>query len=207
LLILPPLDFSKSTSAGLRFKVAYADNLNNDEVLRVWASVNDGFSFDYLIRSFANDNLITAPPAVNFVPTSTADWVTKFIDLTTFAGEENILLAFEVTDGDGGNLYLDDIDLLVSADPAAIELEPGKMAIYPNPLTNYAGNITFSLEEKQDIRVRIIDMRGNTVSDQIFNDVINQTYVLELASELNGLYLIQAIGSSFASSSRIVLNR
>ena len=191
----------------MRFKHAYAANLFNAEMLRVWVSTNNGASFDNLVATYAGEDLISRPTAFGFTPSTESDWATKFIDLTEFAGEKSVLLAFEVTDGDGGNLYIDDVDLFLSSNPDVIELATGKMATYPNPVTGYISNLTFSLEEKQDIRIRIIDMQGNTVSDQYFTDVLNQTYTLDLSSELNGIYIIQAVGDTFSSAKRLMLNR
>lgn len=206
-LVLPPFDFSETLEAGLRFKYSYAENNYNLEVLRIWASTNDGESFDHLIQTLAGDDIITMGLAFDFIPDSEEDWRDIFVDLSSLAGEESVLLAFELTDGDGNNFYIDELDLFTSADSEAISLELGEMAVYPNPVNGLYTMLTFSLNEKQDIRVRVIDMKGQTISDQILTDVINQTYPLELSSELDGIYVVKATGVNFDSATRIMLNR
>ena len=206
-LVLPMLDFSKTDEAGLRFKLSYPDNNFNDEVLKIWVSTNKGKSYEHLIYNSTGIQLSTSQSITEFIPSTEDDWRTEFIDMTEFAGEENVLIGFEVTDGDGNNIYLDDIELLVSADEKAIELERGTMATYPNPVSSYDSKITFSLQEKQDIHVRIIDAVGNVISDQLLEDVLNQTYLLDLAGQRNGIYIVNAIGSSFSSSTRLMVNR
>jgi archaellum component FlaF (FlaF/FlaG flagellin family) len=206
-LVLPMLDFSTANEAGLRYKVAYAENNFNNEVLRIWISTNGGRSFDYLVSDEAGLALATAVSDFEWSPFSNEDWQTKFIDLSNFAGEESVMIGFEAIDGDGNNIYLDDIELFVSGDDNLIEIPLDRMATYPNPLTSEYSKIAFNLTNKQDVRVSILDVRGQVISNQVFTNVLNQTYPLELGNQGNGIYFIHAAGSSFSNTMRVIVNR
>jgi len=81
------------------------------------------------------------------------------------------------------------------------------MAVYPNPVTDYDSRITFNLNQKQDLTIRILDSRGNELSRQVFPRVLNQTYPLETTNLTNGIYLIVASGPGFSQVSRIMISR
>ncbi len=204
-LVLPPLDFSRAKEAAMQFKLAYAENDLNNEVLRIWVSTNNGLSFDYLLKSLTSVDMGTAIANVEWLPGSNSDWQDLLIDLGEFTGEESVLVAFEAIDGDGNNIYIDDIEFFVADGPAPILIEMDELAVYPNPITDASTNITFNLREKQDIRVRVLDMRGQVVSDQVFTNVLNQTYPVELNVNRSGLYILQAIGPEFTGVSRIMV--
>jgi hypothetical protein len=206
-LVLPQMDFSNATEAGLRFKVAYAENTFNNELLRIWVSDNGGESFDYLVSEFTGLEIATAVSGFEWSPSSDDDWQSQFIDLSNFAGKQTILIGFETTDGDGNNIYLDDIELFVSGDSDLIELPLDEVATYPNPITDIYSKITFNLLDKQDITVRILDVRGQVISTQVFENVLNQTYPLELGNQGNGIYFVDATGSSFSNTLRVLVNR
>jgi hypothetical protein len=205
-LVLPMFDFSNTNVAAIQYKIAYASNDLNNELLRVWVSINEGESFDYLIETLTGEQMATHHSVSEWNPAAKNDWQDSFIDLSEFAGEENVLIAFEAIDGDGNNIYLDDIELFVANEPNMIEIEEDKMAVYPNPITDIYSRISFNLNEKQDVNIRIIDVTGNAISNQKLTNVLNQTYPLALGSHRSGIYIIQATGVSFNDVIRILVS-
>ena len=206
-LVTPLFDLSQNSLASLQFDIAYASNDENNEVLRVWVSTNGGQSFNNLLRTYNPTQMQTATSNEEWTPANTEDWKTMFFDLSDFAGEENVLIGFESIDGDGNNIYLDNIELFVSNEQNNIEIEDNKMAIYPNPVADLDAKITFNLDAKQNVEVRIIDVQGNIISDQSFTDVLNQTFPIELSTKMNGIYIIQAVGADFSDVSRILVSK
>jgi pregnancy-associated plasma protein-A/type IX secretion system substrate protein len=204
-LVLPLFSFGNVNVAALQYKVAYASNELNNEVLRIWASINNGESFD-LVETSTSTQMATYTSADDWYPTIPSDWSDRFVDLSDFASNEDVLIAFEAIDGDGSNIYLDDIELFIANEPNLVEIEDNQMAIYPNPVTDNSARISFNLTNKQDVSVRIIDAIGNTISDQRFTNVLNQTYALELNTQRNGIYIIQAIGADFSDVLRILVS-
>lgn len=115
-----PLAFSNLSSAQMTFDVAYAPyNAANFDGLEVLVSTNCGGTFTS-VYSKSNTTLATAPATGNvaFVPT-TAQWRTETIDLTSFVGQGNVIIAFKNLSGYGNNLYVDNINVtgVVSATP------------------------------------------------------------------------------------------
>jgi hypothetical protein len=205
-LVLPMLDFSQTNVAALQYKLAYASNDLNNEVLRIWVSINNGESYDYLIESLTGQQMATSSSNSEWYPLIEDDWATRFIDLSEFAGEENVLIAFTSIDGDGNNIYLDDIELFVADEPNMIDIEENQMAIYPNPVTNFNSRISFNLNSKQNVDIQILDVQGNVISNQQLTNVLNQTYPLDLSTQRNGIYIIQATGASFRNVMRILVS-
>jgi hypothetical protein len=206
-LVTPLFDLSQNNLASIQFDLAYASNEQNNEVLRVWVSTNGGVSFDHLLETLTPDQMETAVSNDEWAPVTLDDWQTMFFDLSDYTGEENVLIAFESIDGDGNNIYLDNIELFVSNEQNDIEIETNEMAIYPNPVSDLNAKITFNLDVKQDIDIRIIDVQGNIISDQSFKDVLNQTFPIELSTHMNGIYIVQAIGADFNKVSRILVSK
>jgi Pregnancy-associated plasma protein-A/Secretion system C-terminal sorting domain len=205
-LVLPKFSFGIANVAALQFKVAYASNELNNEALRIWASINNGESFE-LVETLTNKEMSTYTSAADWYPVIPTDWINKFVDLSDFAGEEDVFIAFEAIDGDGSNIYLDDIELFIANEPNMIKIGDDQIAVYPNPVSDNSTRISFNLTTKQDVNIRIIDAVGNTISNQRFTNVLNQTYPLELNTQRNGIYIIQAIGVDFNDVLRILVSR
>ena len=206
-LIMPLLNLSASNKAALQFKLAYATGENKGEVLRLWLSTNGGASFEHLLREYLPEDMGTTISVSEWVPQYDDDWQTEFIDLTRYTSYDQVFIAWQVVDGNGNNIYLDDIELFIDNQPVDIPVDEGSMAIYPNPVTDYDSRITFNLDQKQDLIIRILDTRGNELSRQVFPRVLNQTYALETANLTNGIYLIVASGQEFSQVSRIMISR
>ena len=150
--------------------------------------------------------MATASSNTEWHPASEDDWASKYIDLSEFAGEENVLIAFEAIDGDGNNIYLDDIELFIADEPNMIEIEEDQMAIYPNPVSDFNARISFNLSNKQDVNIRILDVQGSVLSNQQLTNVLNQTYPLDLSTQRTGIYIIQATGDGFNDVMRILVS-
>jgi len=191
----------------MQVNVAYAGSSSSNDVLRIWLSTNGGKSFNFLLESFYGNELSTASAAIDWVPIVEDDWETKFINLTEFVGESEVIIAFEAINGNGQNIYLDNIQFYVTNEPTNIIVDENELAIYPNPVNNLDAKISFNLDTKQDINIRIIDLQGNLISDQAFKNVLNQTYPLELSTRMNGIYIIQTIGGNFNDVRRILVNK
>jgi Pregnancy-associated plasma protein-A/Secretion system C-terminal sorting domain len=204
-LVLPQFDFSQTKYASIQYRIAYSSNDNNNELLRIWVSTNLGESFDYNVETLTGKQMATNVSTADWFPVLANDWSKRFIDLSEFAGERNVLIAFEVIDGDGSNVYIDDIELFVSNEATDIEIDDNQLAIYPNPVTDIYTKLTFNLTEKQDINIRIIDANGKTISNQVFPDILNQTLPLEVSGLENGIYIVQAAGVSFTDIRRIMV--
>lgn len=202
----PVLDFSETSTASMTFDVSYANKSNRNDQLEIWASTNCGKDYDLKLYSKKGSELAIQKSETEWVPQTAQDWKSEFINLNALAGSETARLAFVVTNQNGNNLYLDNIELYVSDEenPVAIE-EP--MVIYPNPASDHiAVKLNFNI--KETIRLRLISLQGKVVAEQSFPNTLNQTYRIDrLGSVESGIYVIQVLGNYTNLSGKVVVRQ
>ncbi|HLF34475.1 MAG TPA: T9SS type A sorting domain-containing protein, partial [Cyclobacteriaceae bacterium] len=131
----------------------------------------------------------------------------KSINLDQFSGEKNVRVAFMGYNGNGNNLYIDNIEFYVTGFSSTLDLPDNSIRIFPNPLTDGKLHITLNSPEKQPVTVTIVDSMGRIIYSNFFEDVLNQTYELSLENLRPGVYVINARGQTFSSSQKAVLPR
>lgn len=116
---MPSAIFTGLASAQLQFDVAYAQyNATYFDGLDVSISADCGQTFTS-VYSKSGSVLATAPnTTANFTPT-TSQWRTETVDLTTYAGNPAVIVAFKNLSGNGNRLFVDNINLtgVVSSTP------------------------------------------------------------------------------------------
>ena len=206
-LVSPLLDFAVLAEASLRFNVAYARNGDKNELLRVWAAQGCDETFDLLLAEFDKNELTTAASSQNWSPQSVSDWRQLFVSLDTLVGKSDVRLAFEVTNDNGNNLFLDDIEILITDDPEEVQVAKGTVACYPNPVTNGIVNLTFNLPAKERTEIAIVNTMGQLVKSYELSGVLNQTYDLDLTNLHNGIYLIEIRSEVVAETFRVIIDQ
>ena len=117
----------------LTFDVAYCRwGAGYSDSLYVGVSTDCGASYQYVYYQ-GGENLATAPDNQSeFVPTST-QWRTDTVNLATWAGQNNVQVAFR-NKGDWGNIiYLDNINLGSSVGMNEVQNTQAP-SVFPNPL-------------------------------------------------------------------------
>jgi PKD repeat protein len=108
---MPKLNLSGVTNPTLTFDVAYAPySATYSDGLEVLISTDCGVTFSSV---YAKSGLVlaTAPETTTtFVPLSN-QWRNETIDLSSFASENNVLIAFRNVAGYGNHLYIDNINV------------------------------------------------------------------------------------------------
>lgn len=132
-LYLKNLNLTNLSSVFLGFDVAYAyySDFYFDE-LRIDASINCGGSWEMLYDK-AKDELATAPfTDLPWMPEA-SQWRREWVDLSPYAGFDNVLIRFDAISGHGNNLYIDNIsvDENVGIDEAGDAIPA--ILVYPNP--------------------------------------------------------------------------
>jgi hypothetical protein len=136
-LITPVLDLTTESVALLKFDRAHAMySTNNQERLRVLVSaVCDFDNTSTEVLNLLGPALATAPQTTSqFVPNAT-QWTTETISLNSFVGSK-IQIAFEVTNGWGNDVYLDNVVVLTDEfiDLAILSIvSPGPVTCLANP--------------------------------------------------------------------------
>ncbi|MBK7651859.1 MAG: choice-of-anchor J domain-containing protein [Flammeovirgaceae bacterium] len=136
-LITPVLDLTGESVALLKFDRAHAmHSLNYQERLRVLVSIVCDFdNTSTEVLNLLGPTLATAPQTSSqFVPNA-SQWETTSISLNAFVGNK-IQIAFEVTNGWGNDVYLDNVVVLTDeiVDLAILSIEsPGPVTCLANP--------------------------------------------------------------------------
>jgi hypothetical protein len=196
-LVSPALDFRNALQASLFFNISYAKAQTGSESLRLLASTDCGLTFTSVLYNQSGSGLTSQISNTNWVPTSPSDWRKQFINLNDYAGQEQVRFAFVVTNGNGNNLYLDNIDFYTSS--SANPIVPDELySIYGG--LGSGVRVTFNLDARADVRLAIYNSVGQIVSTFNYSDVLNQTYPIELGERSQGVYIVQVqIGNSLSA--------
>lgn len=175
---IPRLDFTGVGSAKLSFSHAYAryDGTTNDR-LRIYASSTCNTGWATLFDK-AGTALATAPDkTTRFVPTAT-QWKANEIDLTSYAGKDNVLVRFSATSAYGNDLYLDDINISsVSGTFTALDLKTAVLA--PNPAREMS-ELSFELAKAETIMLQVFDQSGRLMHSKNLGDLPAGAHVTPL---------------------------
>ncbi|OQX95737.1 hypothetical protein B6I21_03910, partial [candidate division KSB1 bacterium 4572_119] len=127
-LMSPMFNFSYQEGIMLSFKHAYAiyNSVRKDSLI-IKLSTDNGASWTRIFQAGENGsgNFATHQPLQQeFVPRSPEDWCGVgygsypiTIDLTPWAGSENVRIMFESYNGHGNSLYIDDFEIDISQPP------------------------------------------------------------------------------------------
>jgi PKD repeat protein len=213
-LISPFLNFSQFGNVYLTFEHAYAQRFNQKDSLiiyissgcdenwtRIWANGPDG-----------NGSFETAPPSnYEFFPLTNEDWCSMgwgadcfTLDLSEWAGDDNVKIKFESYNNLGNNLYLDNITVTNTTGNADILPALGSFTVYPNPghglFTLNAAGITGQLE------LEVFNPQGRLVMKNAFhneNEIYQQT--VNLSGLPKGVYMFRLIGGEKVHFKKIIL--
>jgi type IX secretion system substrate protein len=202
-LVGPILDFSGTSEASMFFDVSYARNGNRNDGLRVLLSTNCGESFDNILYEKFGSELSVTSSAQSWTPDGAEDWRREFIDLTTYAGMEEVRIAFVAINDFGNNLYVDNIEFFLSNDEDPIETPENNFILYPNPTFDEV-NMVINLSERETIVVEVIDATGHLLFEKEFPNTLNQTYIYSFGQLPAGLYLVRARGRTINTTERII---
>jgi hypothetical protein len=202
-LASPVLDFTNARNPSMTFDLAYAGNPNFHDGLVILGSDDCGLHYRDTLFQASGGDLATVISGTNFVPSDSSDWKLYQIDLTRYAGQSAVRLAFAGINDFGNNLYIDNIQFFLSDVTKSIDLDTDQMIVFPNPSQGDL-NVTFNLAQRTDIHMRIVDAMGRVIWDRELPNVLNQTFELE-SLEAGGIYYVQVTSSSFTATSRIII--
>lgn len=194
-LISPILSTSGYQEAAIRFRYAYKKRAGFNDQLKILLSNNCGKNFETEVFSFNSDLLATSPGTSEeeWVPQNEADWQTAFVDISEHLIWADLRVALVFINGNGNNLYIDDVEVLTSSNPD-LPAFTDLVTIYPNPTSDAEFNVALNLFSKQDVVIRLMDMSGKIVFSAPFPGAINQTYRF-IAPNQSGIYFLQILGS------------
>ncbi|MFM9837836.1 MAG: M43 family zinc metalloprotease [Cyclobacteriaceae bacterium] len=206
-LVSPVLDLTNTSKASLFFDVSYSKSTKGNEELRTLVSTDCGLTFKDIIFDQSGNLLSIKDSQDPWKPTLTTDWKNNFINLNDYIGQSNVRFAFVATNGNGNNLYLDNIDFYTDDSPIQVSTKP-----LTNSVNVYSGNgigsalsLTFNLEERQPTRVTIFNSIGQEVADQSFPDALNQTFSIDVGERASGIYILRLQVGSQLSAKKVFI--
>ena len=204
--VSPVLDFSATSQASMLFDLSWATRNGTEETFSILASKDCGITYNEITFNRPS------PEAVNesWMPDDEADWHTRIsVNLNSLAGEENVRIAFVVKNQNANNVFLDNIEFFVTADPASVVPEE-LYTVYGYDLTQPELSelkITFNLPERQNVRYSVISVTGQMETDGVLADVLNQTYPLNLKGNLPpGVYFVRVLIEQRFYTSKILVH-
>jgi len=188
-LISPLLDFSYATTASVFFDRSYVINESSVDELRVIASTGCGNAFDQVLYDKSYE-LSSQTTTTSWKPTQSTDWTREFINLDAMAGKKEVRLAFVMTNQNGNNLYLDNIEFYASDDDTPLQTARA-FAIYKESNSSADFSVTFTLQEQQTAMIDVVDLLGRVVYSKAYEYTLNQSYGVTLDDASSGLYIVK----------------
>ncbi len=197
-LISPVIDMTAANgNTWLRFNVSHAKyNASSNDGLQVLASMDCGESWNS-IYSKSGTSLSTAPVSTAaWVPTATT-WRTDSVSLTAYAGQSEVLLAFNTTSNFGNNVYVDDIfvgDLVTSVTRLS---HSQIISVFPNPVVDF---LTVSIPLNQGAQLRVF----NALGDCVLYAKAGGNAKIDVSNLARGIYLLEVIANNGQSSLKFI---
>ena len=196
IITLPGLDLTTTPSPQMTFQVAYqmlsnpAGTPSWSDSLRVDVSTDCGLTWTNLYFKYST-NLTTIIPTFSttaFVPTQN-DWRLETIDLSPYAGNENVMLRFKVSSDYENNLYVDDVSIHDATTVGVSEsTHSATFAIYPNPAKDLL-SLSFRDLTSSAVKIDVRDIAGKIVLTKNVNHPA-QKIELNVHSLNAGIYFI-----------------
>lgn len=186
-LYMKNLNLTNLSSVFLGFDVAYAyySEFYFDE-LRIDASINCGGSWEMLYDKAKNE-LATAPfTDVPFTPEG-SQWRREWVDLSPYAGFDNVLIRFDAISGHGNNLYIDNISVDENTSVDDVSGRDNRWVLCPNPANESVQlNIT---DPSYHESVRLYDYIGRLVMSMSAEG--KSSFSIPLKSTPAGTYVLK----------------
>ncbi len=190
-IVSPDLDFTGVQQPYLSFEYSYIKETSRQDQLLVYISDNCGQTYEPLTAIEMETE--------RTLPASASDWTRVILPLENLAGQSDIRIALVADSRESGRLFLDNIQLFVN-EPVVF----AEQIIYPNPAINGRFNITVNLKERQDARLRIMNMQGQVIEEILLQNTLNQTYPIDLSGKAQGIYLVELQGETFSLIKRVM---
>lgn len=171
----------------------------------VWVSTNGGYSGNR-VWEVTGAELETLSGLAGTFPESKEQLEAGYINLSNYAGRENVRLYFKVeaVTRPEAVVYLDDIELFLSDNPEPVDPGANEVVLYPNPADDLF-NLVFNLEEYEDIRIEIISTSGQVAYAKDFPNTLNQTYSFSKALLSSGVFVVKITGERWSETKRLIL--
>jgi hypothetical protein len=199
-LISPSMDMTQVSSPALSFDVGYKrKSSNSNDRLIIKGSINCGETWGVLVNlphSFIAYDVSTSTS--NYVPTQANQWKPISLPSSVFTSamknSNNFKLMFELQNGDGNNVFLDNI--AIGGQPVGLGKTGGvktnSFTTFPNP-ANEKVNVSIEVvENSKQAEMYISNILGKRVKD-VYKGSLKQNgynFTVDLSELSSGIYFV-----------------
>lgn len=213
-LISPAFNLEGLSSASLGFQHAYAQRMpEGADSLLVMVSPDCGNTWTTVFADAENGsgNFATHELTSDFWPEVSEDWCIAGwgascidLDLTPWAGQPNVKVAFETYSFYGNPLLIDNVTISQYVGVEETPLENNEIKVYPNPTT---GQFTVLLPDNYSYSdVVLVNQLGQIVFQTKTNKISNIIDV-NLNSRLkSGMYFLKVRGNEDEITTKVMIN-
>jgi hypothetical protein len=202
----PIFDMRVSTQGALFFDRS-AGFVSDNTTLKVLASSDGGVNYQEVFSKSGNELVTVQTEEAN--PNNPAEFVREYVNLTEFAGENKsvVRVAFVVEGGEETNssIYLDNLELFLSANPEPVNPGENNTLIYPNPSRGLF-NVAFNLEQFETVNIQVISSTGALLHDVDFPNTLNQTYTFSPELFSKGFFFLKITSQSISQTKKLIIN-
>lgn len=212
-LISPPINLDGFTTAYLGFEHAYIRRYAQiSDTLIIYLSDDCGNTWTR-IRTLSEDGtgtFETVPVStVEYVPQSSDDWCNgeggpacNVINISQWAGKNNIKIMFETFHKRGNNLFIDNIYITPTISTTSISTDISQeLTIYPNP-----ANRIFTLQSQKSIsepEVKIFNFSGKLVFHEKL--ATGNHWAINPGGLSRGVYMLRVISENGAWDEKLII--
>lgn len=201
----PIFDLTGSRQASVFFDRA-AGIMNENAVFKVMVSSDGGGSYQEVYRKIGSEITTIESPEAN--PNNIAEFERDYVNLTEYAGsnKQQVRLAFVVENGDltNGPVFLNNVELFLSANEQPVDPGLGNTIIFPNP-TDDLFNIVFNFNEFETVNIQIFSPTGALVQNVDYPNTLNQTYTFTSKQFSKGLFIVKITSRSITETRKLFI--
>jgi len=189
-IMFEKLNFS-GTTHGIKFQYAYAQYSAENDNLQIRVSDNCGVTWTTKWQKYGGSLKTAAPTTARFFPKAN-EWASANIDLSSYDGKPEVIIAFVGTSDYGNNLYIDNINIYNSTNVGIEKIETNNsLEIYPNPASNKAF-MSFTTGNISNVSYSIMNTLGQVIISENLGTLTagEHTQSINLSTLSSGLYMI-----------------
>lgn len=199
-LYSPLIDLTDQGEKNLSFKYAFAGKTSeiNDELL---VQTNKGCSNFWLTKLIVDstDLETSIPQMTSFSPTSLSQWKQAVISIPSSYFVDDFRFRFVFNGRGGNNIFIDDINIDVSAGVEEYSFAKNLMKVFPNPSSGKI-NIVLPPNAGQVTELKLLDSKGALVA------LYNNTSAIDISEQSIGMYFVFVTTEKETYRQRVIKN-
>ncbi|MBU2650076.1 MAG: PKD domain-containing protein, partial [Bacteroidetes bacterium] len=213
-LVSPPMNFTGFNNLSLTFEHAYAQRYSQVDSLIVAVSGDCGETWTRIYVGYPDGqgSFETSEPTTEFfLPQSEDDWcgqgygaLCNVLDLSQWAGHQNIKIRFETVGKYGNNLYIDNVEISNSVSVGENLITGDLFTVFPNPSD---GSFTIRMNHPESsLQVELLNMESQRVFTKTISGLNgNYSETIDLSNLSSGIYILKASGNQTMQVEKIII--